>query len=143
MELQTNLTPLAHVGQFEKFPALASLFSQLEKTGYVAARPCENGVELRFMNEVHGIPNRGFLRIYFPMETKCVLFFHKKSSVPFSHDRFSYGGVVIDARSTQRFTEQDVTEWVEFLKSGLQPQFRPKSLKKSIPYTIPEDPTVN
>jgi hypothetical protein len=68
-----------------------------------------------------------------------VLFFHKKSSVPFSHDRFSYGGLVIDERSTDRFDQNDVIEWVQFLKNGMPPDLRPRTLKKSIPYTIPED----
>lgn len=141
MELQTPLQPLAKVHDFEKFPVLTSLFSSMEKQGYVGTRLCTNGLELRFLNEVHGLPSRCFLRIFFPTDSKCVLFFHKKSSVPFSHDRFSYGGVVIDERSTQRFDESDVDEWVLFLKSGLQPDLRPKSLKKSIPYTVPEDET--
>ena len=35
--------------------------------------------------------------------------------------------------------KKDVEEWIEFLLSGLQPNKRPSSLKKSIPYTIPED----
>ena len=139
MELQTSLKPLAAIDQFGKFPVLGSLFNRLEEEGELGARPCANGVEVRFLNDVQGIPNRGYLRIYFPLESKCVLFFHKKSAVPFSHDRYSYGGVVIDARSSQRFSEEQVQDWVRFLKSGLQPQLRPTTLKKSIPFTIPED----
>lgn len=139
MELQTRLQPLTRIQQFDRFPVLSSLFQAIDQQGEVVTRPCADGVELRFTNGIHGLPNRGFLRIYFPTESKCILFFHKKSTVPFSHDRFSYGGVVIDERSTHRFNDQDVNEWVSFLKSGLQPDLRPKSLKKSIPYTIPED----
>ena len=139
MEIETTLQPLTRVHQFEKFPILTALFTAMEQQGNVATRPCSNGIELRFLNEVHGLPNRGYLRIFFPAESKCVLFFHKKSTVPFSHDRFSYGGVVIDERSIQRFNDQDVIEWVLFLKGGLPPDLRPKTLKKSIPYTVPED----
>ena len=139
MELQTPLQPLSRIHSFEKFPVLASLFAAMEEQGRVAARPCLDGVEFRFLNKVHGLPNRCYLRVYFPNDSKCVLFFHKKSSVPFSHDRFSYGGIVIDMRSTERFGADDVKEWALFLKSGLQPYLRPKTLKKSIPYTIPED----
>jgi hypothetical protein len=139
MELQTQLRPLSKIDSFAKFPVLASLFDRMEEEGLISARPCLNGVEFRFLNEVQGLPNRGYLRVYFPTESKCVLFFHKKSSVPFSHDRFSYGGIVIDARSTERFDTEDVKEWVLFLKNGMPPDLRPKTLKKSIPYTIPED----
>ncbi|MCI0411900.1 hypothetical protein L0222_03755 [bacterium] len=139
MELQTTLQSLSRIHFFVKFPVLASLFAAIEEQGFIAARPCVDGVEFRFLNEIHGLPNRCYLRVYFPTESKCVLFFHKKSSVPFSHDRFSYGGVVMDIRSTERFDTEDVKEWVLFLKNGMPPDLRPKTLKKSIPYTIPED----
>jgi hypothetical protein len=139
MELQTPLQPLARIHFFAKFPVLTTLFSTMEEEGFIAARPCLDGVEFRFLNDVHGLPNRGYLRVYFPNDSKCILFFHKKSTVPFSHDRFSYGGIVMDIRSTDRFNADDVKEWVLYLKSGLQPDRRPKALKKSIPYTIPED----
>ena len=101
--------------------------------------PCEDGLEIHFLNEINGMPNRAHLRIYFPMETKCVLFFHKKSSIPFSRDRFSYGGVVIDCRSSNRFTKSEVEEWIEFLINGLNPKLRPSTVKKGLPYTIPEN----
>ena len=126
--------------QFERFPVLSMLFQMLDKMGAqfdISSR--QGGVELHFLNQVNGMANRAYLRIYFPVETKCVLFFHKKSSVPFSRDRFSYGGVVIDARSGSRFEEGDVKEWIQFSLSGFQPSSRPNSLKKSFPYTIPED----
>jgi len=139
LELQSELTSLAELSDFQKYPILARLFEKLEQEGAVAARPCVHGVELRFLNEVVGMPNRGYLRIHFPTPTKCVLFFHKKSSVPFSRERFSYGGIVIDERSLLRFDLEDADQWVQFLKNGLQPAQRPNSIKKSIPYNIPED----
>ena len=124
----------------ERFPVVSRFLAVLDQAGSrMDMRTCEGGAEMQFRNEVNGMPNRACLRIYFPMESKCVLFFHKKSSIPFSRDRFSYGGVVIDARSTQRFTDEDVREWTGFLLSGLSPASRPKTLKKSFPYTIPED----
>jgi hypothetical protein len=122
------------------FPVLDHLFEIISRRGLeIDSRACEAGMEFRFLNEVNGVPNRGWLRIYFPAEGKCLLFFHKKSAVPFSRDRFSYGGVVIDARSAGRFDDRDVEEWIEFLLQGLPPRLRPKSLKKSLPYTVPED----
>lgn len=126
--------------QFDKFPVLARMFQMIEaKNVPLELHDCEKGVELRFKNEVNGLPNRGWLRIYFPADTKCLLFFHKKSSIPFSRDRFSYGGVVIDARSTSRFDDAEIEEWIQFLLTGLFPRTRPKTLKKSFPYTVPED----
>jgi hypothetical protein len=123
-----------------RFPILDLLQRKLRETGCnVKLAPCQQGIEIQFHNEIKGLRNRANLRIFFPAETKCVLFFYKKSSIPFSRDRFSYGGIVMDARSTGRFDEQDIHEWIEFLVGGLQPGSRPSSLKKSIPYTIPED----
>lgn len=122
-----------------RFPVIPLLFAKIEERGLeMEVLPREGGIEFRFLNEINGIPNRGYLRIFFPAENKCLLFFHKKSSVPFSHDRFSYGGVVIDERSAGRFSSKDVDEWIEFLLNGLTPGYRPESLKKSLPYTIPE-----
>jgi hypothetical protein len=139
IELESELKSLAELQDFQKYPILARLFEKMEQEGAVGARPCEHGVELRFLNKIRQTPNRAYLRIYFPTPSKCVLFYHKKSSVPFSHERFSYGGIVVDVRSLLRFDLQDVDEWVQFLKGGLNPAQRPKSIKKSIPYTIPED----
>jgi hypothetical protein len=116
------------------------MFELIEKSELkMEMQSCQQGAEFHFTNTIRGIPNRGYLRIFFPVETKCLLFFHKKSSVPYSHDRFSYGGVVIDERSGSRFSETDVQQWIDFLWSGLQPGLRPASVKKSFPYTVPED----
>jgi len=138
MEIQTALRPLADTAPFSNFPVLAELFRRLDELELIV-RFCEAGIEIQPVNEVSGLPNRAHLRIVFPSETKCVLFFHKKSSIPFSRDRFSYGGLVIDVRSCLRFNQTDTEEWVQYLFGGLQPGSRPASLKKSLPYTIPED----
>jgi hypothetical protein len=125
---------------FEKFPAVELMFHLIsERTTDFDVQRCERGAEIHVKNKILGNENRGYLRIFFPSRSKCVLFFHKKSQVPFSRDRFSYGGLIIDEKSTSRYTVTDVEEWVEFLFSGFQPGKRPSTLKKSIPYTIPED----
>jgi hypothetical protein len=126
--------------EFERFPVLELLFQELADPNLNTQRNKRAaGVEILFLNEVNGSPNRARLLICFPVVSKCVLFFYKKSSIPFSRDRFSYGGVVIDERSTSRFSEQDIQQWIEFLLSGFEPQRRPETLKKSLPYTIPEE----
>lgn len=125
---------------FHRFPILFRLFTAIAAHEIkMDLRACEKGNEIHFKNEVNGLSNRGYLRIFFPTETKCVLFFHKKSSIPYSRDRFSYGGIVIDARSASRFDQEDIEEWIQFLRSGLNPKFRPKDLRKSFPYTVPAD----
>jgi len=140
MEIQTHSNIHVWNPQFAHFPVLSTFFRSLsERDLKIDINRCQQGVEIQFLNLVNSMPNRARLRIFFPAESKCMLFFYKKSSIPFSRDRFSYGGVVIDARSTSRFDDKDVGEWIEFLISGLQPKFRPASLKKSLPYTVPED----
>ena len=126
--------------EFYRYPVLDLLLKKIDEAKLpVESLPCRQGTEIQFRNEINGMSNRAHLRIFFPTETKCVLFFYKKSSIPFSRDRFSYGGVVMDARSTGRFDENNVAEWIQYLAGGFQPGSRPSSLKKSIPYTIPED----
>jgi hypothetical protein len=140
METMTATSKWQQDLQWERYPALARMFDLIERKGLeMEVRPCEKGIEFRFKNEINGLSNRGWLRIYFPTESKCLLFFHKKSSIPFSRDRFSYGGVVIDERSTSRFEDAEIEEWIQFLQNGLVPKARPRSLKKSLPYTVPED----
>ena len=138
METELDVTLLDR--NVERFPAIKIFFRALKDRDLkFDLYKTLNGAELRLLNEVKGMPNRAHLRIFFPNETKCVLFFHKKSSIPFSRDRFSYGGVVIDQRSSGRFEALDVERWIDFLVSGFQPGLRPSTLKKSLPYTIPED----
>jgi hypothetical protein len=125
---------------FDKFPAVEQLFLSLFQCDLeFELHECENGTEIHLLNEINGNTNRAYLRIFFPTDSKCILFFHKKSLVPFSRDRFSYGGVVIDERSKSRYSESDAMAWIDFMHSGLQPAKRPATLKKSIPYSIPED----
>jgi hypothetical protein len=140
MQIEANPVIAGARPEFTRFPVLKLFFDNLSSSGVdVDLYPRKAGMELHFLNMVNGLTNRAYLRIYFPTDSKCVLFFHKKSSIPFSRDRFSYGGVVIDSRSSSRFDDEDVREWIDFLTSGLQPKSRPKTLKKSFPYTIPED----
>lgn len=137
MEIQTELSPLARVRYFDRFPALTNLFAAIDQTvSRSAVEPHQNGTDLHFLNYLDGKPNRGRLRIFFPSEDKCVLVFYKRSN--FNQDRFSYGGVVVDAYN-QRYDANDIREWVEFLYQGLSPKYRPQSIHKSIPFRIPED----
>src|SRR6185295_5315606 len=93
---------------FDKFPAVELLFLSLFQGSLeFELHECDNGTEIHLQNQINGNANRAYLRIFFPTDSKCVLFFHKKSLVPFSRDRFSYGGIVIDERSKLRYSETD------------------------------------
>ncbi len=94
------------------------------------------GLEVLARTELPGgIPNRARLKVFSPRAGHTLIFFYKRSLVPFSRDRYSYGGV--DLRAPQA-GEQEVGEWLAFLTSGFHPDKRPTNLRRAFPYEIPE-----
>jgi hypothetical protein len=83
----------------------------------------------------NGIPNRARMKIFSPKPGHTLVFFFKKSLVPYSRDRYSYGGLDLRASSVQ---PQEVAAWLDFLTSGFHPDKRPKDLRRAFPYEIPE-----
>jgi hypothetical protein len=82
-----------------------------------------------------GLPNRARMKIFSPKPGHTLVFFYKKSLVPYSRDRYSYGG--IDLR-TPEVDAAEVAEWLAFLSSGFHPDKRPAQLRRAFPYEIPE-----
>jgi hypothetical protein len=64
-----------------------------------------------------------------------LVFFFKKSLVPYSRDRYSYGGQDLRAPSVEA---QEIAAWLAFLTSGFHPDKRPENLRRAFPYEIPE-----
>lgn len=62
-------------------------------------------------------------------------FFYKRSNLPWSRDRFSYGGVEF---LPGRVTRSEVQGWIRWLTSGLDPAQRPERLRRSFLYDIPD-----
>jgi hypothetical protein len=83
----------------------------------------------------NGIPNRARLKVFSPKAGHTLVFFYKKSLVPYSRDRYSYGG--FDLR-VSRVEPQEVAAWLDFLTSGFHPDKRPEKLRRAFPYEIPE-----
>ena len=83
----------------------------------------------------NGIPNRARMKIFSPKPGHTLVFFFKKSLVPYSRDRYSYGG--FDLR-TASMESQEIAAWLEFLSSGFHPDKRPANLRRAFPYEIPE-----
>ncbi len=75
------------------------------------------------------------MRVVLQESESVLLFFYKKSVLPYSRDRFSYGGVMFGART---FSQSDFRECVEFLHCGFRPDQRPAKLKRAFKYTIEE-----
>jgi hypothetical protein len=82
-----------------------------------------------------GIPNRARMKIFSPKAGHTLVFFYKKSLVPYNRDRYSYGGIDLRAVSAQ---PQEVAAWLAFLTSGFHPDKRPQNLRRAFPYEIPE-----
>ena len=83
----------------------------------------------------NGLPNRARLKIFSPKPGHTLVFFYKKSLVPYSRDRYSYGG--IDLR-TPEVDEAEVAAWLAFISSGFHPDKRPANLRRAFPYEIPQ-----
>jgi hypothetical protein len=82
-----------------------------------------------------GLPNRARLKIFSPRPGHTLVFFFKRSLVPYSRDRYSYGG--IDLRD-DALDAQEIEEWVTFVASGFHPDKRPANMRRAFPYEIPE-----
>ena len=82
-----------------------------------------------------GIPNRARMKIFSPKAGHTLVFFFKKSLVPYSRDRYSYGGLDLRAASVE---PREIATWLDFLTSGFHPDKRPEKLRRAFPYEIPE-----
>jgi hypothetical protein len=83
----------------------------------------------------NAIPNRARMKIFLPKPGHTLVFFFKKSLVPYSRDRYSYGGFDLRTCSVE---PQEIAAWLEFLASGFHPDKRPENLRRAFPYEIPE-----
>jgi len=82
-----------------------------------------------------GLPNRARMKIFSPKTGHTLVFFFKKSLVPYSRDRYSYGGLDLRTPSAE---PQEISAWLDFLTSGFHPDQRPEKLRRAFPYEIPE-----
>jgi len=83
----------------------------------------------------NGLANRARMKIFSPKPGHTLVFFFKKSLVPYSRDRYSYGGLDLRASSAE---PQEIAAWLDFLNSGFHPDKRPEKLRRAFPYEIPE-----
>jgi hypothetical protein len=94
------------------------------------------GLELRPATKLEGgLSQRARMKIFSPKPAHTLVFFYKKSLVPYSRDRYSYGGIEL---KTPTVDEREVAEWLTFLSSGFHPEKRPAQLRRAFPYEIPE-----
>jgi hypothetical protein len=83
----------------------------------------------------NGLANRARMKILSPKPGHTLVFFFKRSLVPYSRDRYSYGGLDLHTPSAE---PQEIAAWLDFLTSGFHPDKRPDYLRRAFPYEIPE-----
>lgn len=83
----------------------------------------------------NNVPNRARMKIFSPQPGHTRVFFFKKSLVPFSRDRYSYGGLDLPRSEVEA---SEIQSWLTFLASGFHPEKRPEKLRRAFPYEIPE-----
>lgn len=107
--------------------------------GSYGIAPNAGGLEFTSSTTVKGHPNRCRLKVWQPEEKQLHAWFYKRSVVPHSRDRFSYGGVSWDLdRKDLTTVAAEIDEWLVWLDSGLHPDKRPADWKSAFPYDIPE-----
>lgn len=96
--------------------------------------PDREGLDIGAGNRVQGKPNRARLKVFCLTERKAAVFFYKPSLLPFSRDRFGYGGRVFDPKTID---ENEILQWLDFLAEGMPPDGRPGKLLRGFPYDVP------
>ena len=121
--------------------AAAPLMGAVVAAAEAAYQPFEvetSGVGLEFVAREllpNGLPNRARMKIFSPKPGHTLVFFFKKSLVPYSRDRYSYGGLDLRVPSV---AAPEIVAWLDFLASGFHPDKRPDNLRRAFPYEIPE-----
>ena len=96
------------------------------------------GWEFAAARPVEGRPNRAVLKLFTVpdgnQKGQAAAFFYKRSQVPFSRDRYSYG-VCMMAGTT---SAEEVAEWIEFVSTGLHPDAQPRKLRRAFTFNIPD-----
>jgi len=95
------------------------------------------GLEVRACGYLEGgVPNRARMKVFSPKPGHTLVFFYKKSLLPYSRDRYSYGG--FDLR-IPGVSDEEIAEWLVFLSSGLHPEKRPANLRRASRTRFPSE----
>lgn len=100
-----------------------------------AIDPELEGLDLHAENRVKERPNRARFKLFFLSTGRLAIFFYKRSLLPYSRDRFSYGGRVFDPKVV---AGSEITNWLDFLAAGMPPDHRPGKLLRGFPYDVPQ-----
>ena len=120
--------------------AVKAIFDTVStNAGAYGIDPASGGLEFTSTTVVMDHPNRCRLKVWQPAENQLLAWFYKRSAVPHSRDRFSYGGIVWDLGKVDlSMVAPEIESWLEWLDSGLNPEKRPQGWIGSFTYDIPE-----
>jgi hypothetical protein len=97
-----------------------------------------NGLEFAALSPVEGRPNRSIMKLFQirdgPLADREAVFFYKRSQIPFSNDRFSYGVCIVSSKGVPK---DDQEKWLEYASKGFDPQCSPRQLKRAFTFTVP------
>lgn len=123
-----------------RLPPAAALFDALESReepfSFRAEAP---GLEFQALKPVGKYPNRAVLKVFEvgdgPLQGRAAVFFYKRSQIPWSRDRHSYGVCLVGSSGP---APGEVDEWLAFAATGLDPDRRPSRLRQAFTFTVPE-----
>lgn len=124
--------------ELDRAPELARIVEWLDAAPEWIALDMERaGLELAPAEAQTTSPRRSRLKLFRAREGKSrfCAFFYKRSNLPWSRDRFSYGGVEF---IPEWVTEAEVRNWLRWLVSGLDPERRPAKLRRAFLYDVPD-----
>ena len=98
--------------------------------------PCGEGLEFACTNTIKGVTNRATVKLFYPNPETLVVFFYKKSNVPWSRDRFAYGGIE-NRLGEGELDKETIRGWLTFAESGFSPEQRPSELTRLFDFDIP------
>ena len=119
----------------ESFPAIDALLGRLASGPETfVVDPAAAGLDWSVDNQVRGVPNRARIKCWSPKEGSLLVWFYKRSALPWSTDRFSYGGVLVGGGAVPAAT---IDGWLRYQIGGFHPEERPPAVRRSFPFDVP------
>ncbi|HKB16940.1 MAG TPA: hypothetical protein VKF62_12815 [Planctomycetota bacterium] len=117
------------------FPAVESLLERITSAPETfVLDPGAAGIDWSVENRVRGVPNRARIKCWSPKEGTLLVWFYKRSALPWSVDRFSYGGVLV---GRERLPIAAIDAWLRYQVGGFHPEQRPPGMRRSFPFDLP------
>jgi hypothetical protein len=121
--------------EIRALPALGLILERLAARGEIFEfDPEASGLDFSCANEVRGIRNRARVKCWSPRPDRLLVWFYKRSALPWSRDRYSYGGALVEPG---RLTEAEIDAWISYQVSGFHPEVRPSGLRRAFPFDLP------